>query len=277
MTHTPTQQPTLTVAINSYRNAHMLRLCIESVRSAARGIDCELIVADSATQDDTRDLMRQEYPDVTFLPDTRNIGFGAMVNKCLDIAKGTYIFLINSDTILEEETLTNLLSYFDAHPHIGILAPAQKSFAGRIVPTCFRFYKPLTIVYRRTPLGRLPFARRHLARFEMRDYDGKDVREVDWVIGSAMMVQRTKVDEVGGMDPRFFMYMEDVDWCRRFWQRGYPVVYNPHITLYHYYGKGSAAGGFWRSLLLNRLTWVHIGSAVKYFAKYWGVPDPHTS
>ncbi len=274
MTKSSEHKPYVTIAINSYRNAPMLRLCIKSVQETAKDLDYELIVADSATQDDTRDLMRQEFPSVTFLPDKKNIGFGAMVNKCLKHAHGKYIFLINSDTILESTTLHDLCAYFDAHPHIGILAPAQKSFSGEIVPTYFRFYHPLTVVYRRTPLGRLPFAQRHLARFEMRDYDRRVPKEVDWVIGSAMMVQREKVKEVGGMDPRFFMYMEDVDWCRRFWERGYSVVYVPHITLYHYYGKGSAAGGFWRSLLLNRLTWIHIESALKYFIKYWGAKNP---
>lgn len=275
MSRTTDQKPKITIAINSYRNAHMLRLCVESVQRAAKSLSYELIVADSATQDDTYDLMRQEFGDVQFLPDEKNIGFGAMVNKCFAAARGEYVFLINSDTILESDTLTDLLTYFDAHPEIGILAPAQKSFNGKIVPTYFRFYKPLTVIYRRTPLGKLAFAKKHLAHFEMRDYDGEDVREVDWVIGSAMMVQRDKVREVGGMDSRFFMYMEDVDFCRRFWEHGFSVVYNPHITLYHYYGKGSAAGGFWKSLLMNKLTWVHIASAVKYFGKYWGKTDPH--
>ncbi len=264
------QHKELTVAINSYRNVHMLRLCIASVQEAAQDISCELIVADSATQDDTYDLMRQEFPDVTFLPAEENIGFGAMVNKCLEEASGEYIFLINSDTILERDTLTKMLQYFRKNQEIGILAPAQKSFNGKVLTTCFRFYQPMTIVYRRTPLGRLPFAKKHLADFEMQDYDKKSPRAVDWVMGSAMMVHHTKAQEVGGMDPRFFMYMEDVDWCRRFWKKGYSVLYNPQITMYHYYGKGSAAGGFWRSLLLNRLTWIHIASAVKYFMKYAG-------
>ncbi len=271
---TATSQPRITVAINSYRNVHMLRLCIMSAQKALTDMDGELIVADSATQDDTRDLMRQEFPDVQFLPDAKNIGFGAMINKCLAVAQGKYIFFINSDTIIEENTLHDLCAYFDAHPKIGILVPAQKLFNGKIIPTYFRFYRPLTVIYRRTPLGRFAFARRHLAHFEMRDYDRRAPRAVDWVMGSALMVQRTKVRDVGSMDPRFFMYMEDVDWCRRFWEKGYPVVYHPAITMYHYYGKGSATGGFWRSLFFNRLTWIHIASAVKYFMKYRGTKSP---
>ncbi len=270
------RQPEVTIAINGYRNAQMLKLCIESVFETMKdkGIDYELVVADSATQDDTRDLMRQEYPQVTFLPDEKNIGFGAMVNKCLSVAKGKYVFLINSDTILEDQTVVGLLDYIKTHPKVGIVAPAQKSFNGELANTCFRFYKPMTVLYRRTFLGKLPFARRHLAEFEMKDYDRKEPRAVDWVIGSAMMVRAEDVKKVGQMDRRFFMYMEDVDWCRRFWAAGYEVVYLPKVTMYHYYGKGSAKGGFFKSLFLNKLTRIHIASAIKYFWKYRGVPDP---
>ncbi len=257
----------ITVAINSYRNAPMLRLCIESVCRATQRCTAQIVVADSATQEDTYDMMRQEYPDIEFLPDRKNIGFGAMVNKCLDVAKGEYIFLINSDTIVREETIDQLLEYFRAHPDIGVLAPAQLSFTATPLLTCFRFYTPLTILYRRTPLGRLPFAQRHLRRFEMRDYDHRNPRTVDWVMGSAMMVRRETVKRVGGMDPQFFMYMEDVDWCRRFWNAGYSVVYHPGITMYHYYGKGSAGRTLWFTII-NRLTWIHISSAIKYFWKY---------
>jgi GT2 family glycosyltransferase len=111
----------------------------------------------------------------------------------------------------------------------------------------------------------------------MRDYDRKASKEVDWIMGSAMFVRRAAVLDVGPMDRRFFMYMEDVDWCRRFWEAGWRVMHVPSVTLYHYHGKGSARGGFLRSLLMNRLTWYHISSAAKYFWKYLGKAAPrHT-
>ena len=83
------------------------------------------------------------------------------------------------------------------------------------------------------------------------------------------------MEKVGPMDQNFFMYMEDVDWCRRFWENDYAVTYVPDATVYHYYGKGSAKGGFFGSLLFNRLTWAHLRSAFIYFRKYWGRPLPH--
>ena len=109
----------------------------------------------------------------------------------------------------------------------------------------------------------------------MEEYrDDARPRSVDWVIGSAMLVEKKKAEAVGPMDSRFFMYMEDVDWCRRFWESGFKVIYFPEVFVYHYHGKGSARGGFLRSLLFNRLTWHHIRSAFQYFWKYRSRPLP---
>jgi GT2 family glycosyltransferase len=169
-----------------------------------------------------------------------------------------------------------MLAYIKAHPDIGILSPKQMNFNGTLQQSCFRFYRPWTVLYRRTWLGKLPFGRRHLNWFMMKDYDHREPRVVDWVMGSAMLVPRTAAMRVGPMDNRFFMYMEDVDWCRRFWEHRLKVVYYPEATVYHYHGKGSAKGGFLGSLLSNRLTWYHIESALKYFLKYQGKPRPKT-
>lgn len=267
----------LTIAINGYKSPEMLRLCLESLlkHMEGTGIDYEIIVADSATEEDTEMLMREEFPSVRFFPFRENVGFKTMVNTSLQEARGQYIFLINSDILLTEAVIPQMIDYLKTHPEIGILSPKQLNFNGTLQLSCFRFYRPLTILYRRTWLGNLPFAKRHLDWFVMADYDKKEPRSVDWVMGSAMLVTQAAVARVGMMDPRFFMYMEDVDWCRRFWEQGLKVVYYPQVSVYHYHGKGSAKGGFIGSLLFNRLTWYHIKSALQYFWKYRNRPLPH--
>ena len=267
----------LTIAINGYRSPELLRLCLRSIfeHMENTGIDYEVLVTDSATKEDTEMLMREEFPYVRFFPFAQNVGFKTMVNKSLEEARGKYIFLINSDIILTAGAVAKMLGYLKAHPDIGMLSPKQLNFNETLQPSCFRFYQPLTILYRRTWLGQLPFAKRHLDWFVMADYDKRQPKSVDWVMGSAILVSREAVERVGPMDKRFYMYMEDVDWCRRFWDNGYKVVYYPEAVVYHYHGKGSAKGGFFGSLLFNRLTWYHIRSAMQYFWKYRGKPLPH--
>ncbi len=264
----------VSIAVQSYKNPEMLSLCLKSVQKYCAGLDYEVIVADGETGEDTKMMMREDFGDVIFIPHEKNVGFGAMVNACIDKAQGEYIFFINFDTILEENTVRKFIEFMDANQKIGIAGPKQKNFNGNYENTRFRFYQPQTILYRRTFLKQFNFAKKHLDFFEMKDVKNDKPYSVDWVIGSAMFVRKSAMEKVGKMDSRFFMYMEDVDWCRRFWENGYIVCYNPQITMYHFYGKGSAKGGL-KGLFFNKLTWVHISSGVKYFWKYRNKKKPN--
>lgn len=274
MSSTACAAPRVSIAVQSYKNPEMLAVCLRSVREHCADVSYELIVADGATDAATATLMREDFPDVVFLPHADNVGFSALVNACLERARGEYVFLINPDTVVESDTVAKLLAFMDTHPTVGLCGPRQKNFNGEVENTRFRFYRPQTILYRRTSLKHLAFAKRHLAWFEMRDVTRADPYPTEWVIGSAMFVRKSAVDVVGPMDRRYFMYMEDVDWCRRFWEKGFVVCYNPQVSMYHFYGKGSAKGGALRSMLSNRLTWVHIASACKYFVKFFSRPVP---
>ncbi len=267
--------PKVTIAIQGYKNPEMLRLCLQSVEKFSDKSQTQVVVADSATEVDTIMLMREEFPQYTFIPHRKNVGFGAMVNACLREAVGEYVFVLNPDTILEESTIGSLKDFMDTHRGVGMCGPAQKNFNGRWENTRFAFYKPLTILYRRTFLSRFSFAQRHLSVFEMRSRQSETrPYAVPWIIGSAMFVRRSAIEKVGPMDPRFYIYMEDVDWCRRFWENDLKVYYNPNISLFHFYGKGSAGKGFFVNVLFNKLTWIHISSGLKYFMKYAFKPLP---
>ena len=267
----------LSIAVNTYKSPELLRLCLESIRRfmPASGLRYEVMVVDSSTEEDTEMMMREDFPEVRFFPFRENVGFKSLINTSLDEARGEYVFLINGDIILTEHVVPAMLAYMRQNPKIGILGPKQYNFNGSIQQSFFRFYRPVTILYRRTFLSRFGFAKRHLDWFAMSEVgDPNDPIPAEWIIGSAMMVKREQALKVGYMDNRFFMYMEDVDWCRRFWESGLRVVYYPKYFVYHYHAKGSGQGGFIRSLLSNKLTWYHIESAIKYFWKYRGQKSP---
>lgn len=266
----------LSIAINSYKSPELLRLALSALQKHLHetSFQYEILVVDSATEEATEMLMREEFPLVRFFPNRANVGFGRLINRSIKEARGEYLFCINADIIVEVDTLPKLLQYAEAHPEIGLIGPKQLNFNGAIQESCYHFYRPQTILYRRTWLGKLPSGKRHLAWFTLKDYDRKQSRSVDWILGSALFCSRENALRIGPMDDRFFLYMEDVDWCRRFWEAGLKVVYYPEAFVYHYHVKGSAKGGFLLSLLMNRLTWYHIESALKYFLKYWGKSLP---
>lgn len=264
----------LSIIVTNYRNPELLKVCLDSIRNSVHNIAYELIVADSATQEDTEMMMREDFADILFFPFKENVGFQALVKKGIEASSGKYILMLNGDIIITPGSVQTLLEKLKSDSSIGMIGPKLLNFNGTLQYSCFRFYKLFTIVYRRTFLGKFAFAKQHLDWFLMNDYDHKTMKEVDWLMGSAIMFSRDSLEKVGPMDPRYFMYMEDVDWCRRFWNAGYKVVYCPLSLMHHFHGKGSERGGVIRSLLSSKLTWVHIASGIKYFRKFRGTSLP---
>lgn len=264
----------LSIIVTSYRNPELMRVCLDSIKECAKGMAYELIVADSATEEPMEMMMREDYPEVKFFSFKENVGFQALVKKGIENSKGDRFLMLNGDIIVTKDSIQKMFDLMKSDSSIGMVGPKLLNFNGTLQDSCFRFYKPQTIVYRRTFLGKLAFAKKHLDWFLMRDYDHKSMKEVDWIMGSAIMLSKNAVEKVGLMDARYFMYMEDVDWCRRFWENNFKVIYYPMAVMHHYHGKGSAKGGVVRSLLFNKYTWIHISSALKYFRKFFGRSIP---
>jgi GT2 family glycosyltransferase len=264
----------LSIIITSFRNPELLKVCLDSIKKNCSLENYEIIVADSETQEKTEMMMREEYPEIKFFPSRENTGFQFLVKTGYTASSGEYILILNGDIIVKKNSVEKLLTYIKSDTKIGIAGPKLLNFNETLQYSCFRYYTPLTILYRRTFLGKLPQAKKHLGRFLMKEFDHNSPREVDWVMGSAMMTRRQAVDKVGPMDEKFKMYFEDTDWCRRFWENGYKVMYYPESEMYHYHGKGSANKNAIISLFTNRLSWIHITSAVKYFIKYFGKEIP---
>lgn len=264
----------LSIIITNYKNPNLLKLCIDSIIKNVKKVEYEIIVADSATEEDTEMLMRENYPNVKFFPFEENVGFQKLVKTGIENSSGEFLLILNGDILIRDEAVEKMLDYLKLNPAVGMLGPKLLNFNGTSQDSCFRFYKPVTIVYRRTVLGRFSFAKKHLDWFLMRDCDLTKPCEVDWLMGSATMIPKKALEKVGLLDPRFFMYMEDVDWCRRFWENKFKVVFFPLAEMLHYHGKGSGKSGFFQSIFLNKLTWIHISSGVKYFSKYWSKKNP---
>jgi GT2 family glycosyltransferase len=264
----------LSIIITSYKNPELLKVCIDSIKKNYTGTDYEIIVADSATEEKTELMMREEYPEIRFVAFKNNVGFQHLVKAAYEKSSGKYLLILNGDIIIKKESIEKMQALLRDNSEIGIMGPQLLNFNETLQYSCFRFYSPLTIIYRRTFIGKMSFAKKHLSNFLMEDFDHKSTKEVDWIMGSAMMVTREAVEKVGLMDERFKMYMEDTDWCRRFWENGYKVIYFPGAQMYHYHGRGSAGKSMLTALLSNRLTWIHIASAIKYFLKYAGKTAP---
>lgn len=268
----------LSVIVNHYRTPEILRICLESIEKNLKDskISWEIIVTDSATIEKTSEMMEERFSNAIFIPAKENIGFGKSINIAIEKAKGEYLFIINADMIIDEKkAIEKLLEYIENNKDVGMVGPKLLNVNNTIQQSCFRFYTPITVICRRTMLGRTSFGKKVLDEFLMEDIFKKgDVSEpipVDWLMGSAMMVRKSDLQKVGVFDERFFMYFEDVDWARRFWENGLKVIYFPKVKMYHYHFQSSKKKSFFDSMF-NNYARIHIRSAIKYFTKY-GLKD----
>jgi len=266
----------LSIIITSYKNSELLKVCIDSIKRNLTILDYEIIVSDSATEEDTRLMMKDSFPEIEFIPSLENIGFSGTVNNGYKKSKGGYILILNGDIIVKKNSIEKLLEYIKNNHQVGIVSCQLLNFNETLQSSCYRFYTPMTIIYRRTFLGKFKFAKRHLDKFLMKDFDHQKTQEVDWVMGSVLMTKREAIEKVGLMDESYKLYFEDVDWCRRYWGNGYKVIYYPESQMYHYHGRHSARTrkSLIKTLLFNKWAWFHIISAIKYFLKYAGKPLP---
>lgn len=267
----------VSIVITHYRSPEILKLSLGYLLAWQREHEqvhgsgsAEIIVSDSGTIPETREMMAASFPRVKFLSEERNVGFGKGANRGLRRASGDFIFIMNADLIVPRpKELDALLEYSAAHEEVGLLGPRLLNFDEAHQPSAFRFYTPLMILLRRSPLGKTPWGKRRVAEFTLSGCETllKEPTPVDWLMGSALLTRKEYLARVGLFDERFFMYMEDTDLCRRFWEVGLKVIYYPGSTMYHFHGKASKSKNPF-GVLFNKYARIHLISAYKYFRKY---------
>lgn len=253
----------------------MVRQTLRGIRRAAPKLNYEVIVVDNTTEYGLEDVMRKEFPDMHYIPMESNRGFGAAMNAGIARAKGKYVLIFNPDIVVQPGSLEALYRFMEDHEDIGIVGPKLENPDGTLQDSCYRFHEFMVPVYRRTPLGKLPWGKAAIGRFVMSDFDHARITEVDWLIGAALFTRRSALDSVGHFDDKtFFLYLEDTDLCRRFWENGYRVVYNPEVSMVHYHRRASNDGNIFHQLFRSRANREHIKSWLKYFWKYRGKKHP---
>jgi GT2 family glycosyltransferase len=263
----------LSIVITHYKSPVALKLCVRSIAEFLGDTPHEVFVSDSEAQKATGELLRHDFPAVQYIPHNDNVGYARLVNAGLERAKGDYLLVMNADTVLTQGAVQTLMRYLDEHADVGMVGPRLEYMNGKHQPSCFRYYAPMTILARRTPYGKTAAGKREIERFLMRDKISDPVSDttplpVDWIMGSVMLARRKAYDAVGPMDTRYFMYMEDVDWCRRFWEAKWKVVWVPAARVVHVHGKASKKRGPVLDIFFNKLARVHFRSAIKYFRKF---------
>ncbi len=258
----------VSILIVHYNIPGLLRQTLKGIRRAKPALSYEVIVVDNNPGFRISDELKEEFSEVKWILNDKNSGFGAGMNLAMKHANGEYFLIYNPDIILKEGTLETLHDFMKENSTVGIVGPKLVNPDGSLQHSCYRFMKPEMILYRRVPLlNKLPFAKKSIDSYVMKDWDHSTVSNVDYLLGAALFVRASAVKDVGPFDENFFMYFEDQDWCRRFWEAGYRVVYLPKAECIHYHRRETAEGSF-LAQLFNPLTRIQIKSALYYYKKY---------
>lgn len=199
----------------------------------------EVVVVDQESLDGSADLVEAEFPEARLIRQRPNVGFAAGNNIGFRAARGRYLVLLNSDTVVPPGWLNELVATADAHPRAGLIGPRLHNPDGTLQYSCRRFPTLGAGLFRHTPLEWLAPRNRFTADYLMRDWDHRSEREVDWLSGACLLARRELVESVGGLDEGYFFYFEDVDWSLRAHRAGWEVRYVPSPVVLHEIGRSS--------------------------------------
>ena len=218
----------ISILIVTYECREAARECLASVYERATGLDYEVVVVDNASGDGTAAMVRTDFPRARLVALGENVGFATGVNLAAEAAVGEYVLLLNPDTVVHEGAVENLVSFARRHPEYGLYGGRTILPNGALDPgscyaqptlwSLFCFATMLTVAFKGSPI----FDPELLGRWQ-RD----SVREVGIITGCLLLAPRRVWQQLGGFDPRFFMYAEDADLALRAVRAGYRPVITP--------------------------------------------------
>ena len=239
--------------------------------------DVQITVADnSENKDKIRDELEQKFPSIKYVDCGGNVGFGKGNTEGFKATPARYYFALNRDTIIPTHSYTveRLIKFMDSEPKIGCIGTKLLNMDGTLQESCYSFNLSSMLIkpFKQMNLDKkYKWVKKYTDRLLMKDFDHNKTQPVDWVLGASLVVRKEVVDQIGWFDDRYFMYLEDADWCRNMWEHGWPVYYVHDIVIKHAYERCSAkVPGIVKALLKNKLARIHLSSWIKFLWKWRG-------
>lgn len=246
--------PTISIIIVEYQHLEEIKRCVDSLEDRIN-VPFEIIVSsNSCYSDEQKKNIDRSDEHVRWLFNQRNGGFAYAMNNGLKQARGKYLAIMNSDCLLASG-IDDMIAFMDKHPEIGAIAPQMRDENGNIQDTARPYVSVPRYVWRQTKR-----VLKHKVSILNNSMDYEKTQTVDWIIGAFIMVSRAAYDATDGLDDRYFMYAEDLDWCTRIRQQGFEVVYYPKAVI-NYKGTRRARSN-------SKYAKIFIRSHIAYWKKF---------
>lgn len=244
--------------------------CVQALMKQTVADRLEIIVVDNHSEDDSIGVLRNRLgraENVRIIETPRNAGFSAGYNLGIRAARGAFLLVNNPTKRLAPDGLAQMVRAMEGDPLLGIVGPKLIQEDGTIRDSARAFPGVLDVVIKRTALQRLFPGR--MRKYRQLDRDPESERDTDWAIGGCLLIRRSLLEKIGAFDPRFFLFFEDIDLCRRCWEAGFRVRYLPAAVASD--KKRRLSEGSVPGMLLHRAGRAHVASAIKYFWKWRGL------
>jgi N-acetylglucosaminyl-diphospho-decaprenol L-rhamnosyltransferase len=254
-------RPDLSIVVVSYNSRELLGRCIESIRAARDGLAVELFVVDNASRDGSAEMVAERFPEATLIASERNLGFGRANNLAFARARGRYVLMLNPDTEVRPDALRELLAFADGHPEAGVVGARLDYPDGRFQHSAFRFPdlgQALFGFFDVVPIDSPINGRYRPEQFE-RDFPAEHL------LGACLLLRREALEQVGGFDPRYFMYFEETDLCMRLRRAGWQNLFTPDARVVHVSAASTSAAPERMSVEFHR-------SQAYFYRKHYGLP-----
>ena len=250
--------------IVNWNTRDLLRGCLKSIYENPPQMEYEVFVVDNASTDGSWEMVKREFPDIKLIRNQENLGFARANNQALRESKGKYILLLNPDTIILPDSLDTLVKFMDEQPDVGASGPKILNPDGSLQPSCRSFPTLMTAFFEETLLSRLFSKNKLINKYKMGYWNHNNIGEVDQPMGSALLIRRKVIEQVGLLDEQFYMYYEEVDWCYRMKKAGWKIYFIPQAQIIHYGGVSAS-----KNISKNLIELYH--SRYKFFRKHKGV------
>lgn len=217
----------VSVILVLYKSEDAIKGCLDSLKKGKGKLNIEVLVVDNYPFDKAGQIAKAHYLKPKIFPQKENIGFSKAVNIAIKEAKGKYIFLLNPDTRLVGNCLNKLFDFAETKDSIGAVAPKLLNYDKRIQPSIFKFP---------TILNAIKFSFFGCKNCFRKYYPGNKITKVDIAVMAAFLIPMSVIQKVGDLDERFFLYYEDVEYCRRLYRNSLPVYFYPFASVKHAHG-----------------------------------------
>lgn len=238
----------LSIIIGNYNTIELTKACIESIFKYRPKFSFEVIVVDDASNDNSQKELKsleKKYKNLKVLLNIKNLGYVRTNNKGINASKGEYKLLLNSDTLVQEKSIDNLVEFAEKTPDAGVVGSRLVNIDGTIQESCMEFPKIKNVILK------YYFGKSHL--FEKFYPKGNDPVVVDSIVGASFLIAPKAYKLVGNLNEKYTSYFEDLDYCREVYRKGLKVYYLPTSEIVHYHGESfkqlSTWDNQWRKLV----------------------------